>query len=494
MLSLPRSSPASRLTLACLSLALLASGCQKAGDPVQQAAAAAEAAGVEAPSLAEVKAIAEEAFIYGLPLVMSYAANYEFWFDQASSQYKGPPGQLHNERRVFTDKDTAVVTPNSDTPYSFAFVDLRAEPTVVSVPEVEKERYYSVMLCDLNTFNFGYIGSRATGNGAGDYLIAGPEWQGTTPPGIKGVFRSTTQFTVALFRTQLFGPDDLPKVGRIQDAYQVRPLSAFLGQPAPPAAPPLEWPKANAELVKTQFFQYLDFVLALAPAGPEEKAIREKLAKIGLGPGKSFAFQDLSAAHKAALLLGMKEGEKKVEEKVATLGKRINGWQIGAAFGDRDFFNGDWLLRAASAKAGIYGNDAVEAMYPMTRWLPNGELLDASKHNYTLTFPAGQFPPVNSFWSVTMYDGQSQLLIANPLNRFLINSPMLPGMKTNPDGSLTLYIQKDSPGPEKEANWLPAPNGPIYLVMRLYWPKTEAPSILPPGEGAWAPPPVTRVD
>jgi hypothetical protein len=163
-------------------------------------------------------------------------------------------------------------------------------------------------------------------------------------------------------------------------------------------------------------------------------------------------------------------------------------------FGDAAFYNGDWLMRAAAAKGGIYGNNAEEAVYPMTREDAKGEVLDGSKYKYTLTFGAGQLPPVNAFWSVTMYDGTSQLLIQNPINRYLINSPMLPGMKPNTDGSLTLYIQKDSPGKDKEANWLPAPNGPIYMVMRLYWPKTEAPSVLPPGSGSWSPPPVVRVD
>jgi hypothetical protein len=167
---------------------------------------------------------------------------------------------------------------------------------------------------------------------------------------------------------------------------------------------------------------------------------------------------------------------------------------VGSAFGNRDFYKGDWLLRAAAAQAGIFGNTAGEAVYPMTRWLPDGEVIDTGKHNYTLTFPAGQFPPAHAFWSVTMYDGKSQLLIKNPINRYLINSPMLPGMKKNDDGSLTLHIQKDSPGADKEANWLPAPDGPVYMVMRLYWPKTEAPSILPPGEGSWSPPPIVRAD
>ncbi len=157
-------------------------------------------------------------------------------------------------------------------------------------------------------------------------------------------------------------------------------------------------------------------------------------------------------------------------------------------FGDRAFFNGDWLLRAAGAKAGIYGNDSVEATYPMTRVDENGETLDGSKHNNTLTFPAERLPPVSAFWSVTMYDGKSQLLIENPIHRYLINSPMLPNMKKNEDGSLTLYIQKDSPGTDKEANWLPAPNDNIYLVIPLYWPKTESPSVHPAGKGTWKPP------
>ena len=160
---------------------------------------------------------------------------------------------------------------------------------------------------------------------------------------------------------------------------------------------------------------------------------------------------------------------------------------------NRAFYNGNWLMRAGAAKGGLYGNDAVEAMYPYTRMDATGEPLDGSKQNYTITFPADGLPPVNAFWSVTMYDGKSQFLIKNPINRYLINSPMLPGMKKNADGSLTLYIQKDSPGADKEANWLPAPNDNIYLVMRLYWPKPTPPSILPPGEGTWKPPGVTKV-
>jgi hypothetical protein len=188
----------------------------------------------------------------------------------------------------------------------------------------------------------------------------------------------------------------------------------------------------------------------------------------------------------------MKEGQRKVDEGVANVGKAINGWRISSLPGDSAHYNGDWLKRAVAAQAGIYGNDAVEAMYPLTREDGDGQKLDGSKNNYTLTFPAGQEPPVNAFWSITMYDGKTQLLIENPINRYLVNSPMLPNMKKNANGSLTLYIQNKSPGADKEANWLPAPNGDIYLVMRLYWPKTEAPSVLPAGEGTWKPPGIVR--
>ncbi len=445
------------------------------------------------PSIKEAFDIASEGFIYGLPIVMNYAVMYDFCVDKNSGQYKGPFNRIANDTKVFTYKDTSIVTPNSDTPYSMLWLDLRAEPFVLSVPAVEKERYYSVQFVDGNTFNYGYIGSRATGNDPGDYLVVGPDWQGETPPGIKKVFRSSTQFSLVIYRTQLFNPQDMPNVEKVQSGYKVEPLSAYLGQPAPPAAPAVKFPKINKELVKKNFFDYLDFALQFAPPGPEERDIRARLARIGVGPGKSFNFKDLSLKHKLEIGLGMKEGEKKVEQKVATMGQEINGWQVGSAFGDRDFYHGDWLLRAVAAKAGIYGNDAAEAVYPMTKWLANGQPLDGSKHKYTLTFAADQYPPVHAFWSVTMYDGKTQLLIKNPINRYLINSPMLPNLKKNADGSLTIYIQKNSPGTEKESNWLPAPNGPIYLVMRLYWPKTEPPSILPPGEGTWSPPAIQKV-
>jgi hypothetical protein len=445
------------------------------------------------PGFFGAKDIAEAGFIYGLPIVMAYGIMYEYAVDRASGQFKAPFNQIKNEPNVFTYKDTAVITPNSDTPYSILWMDLRREPIVLSVPAVDPKRYYSVMLTDNSTYNYGYIGSRATGSEAGDYMVVGPDWKGATPPGIKKVFRSSTQLSLAAYRTQLFNPDDIDNVKKVQAGYKAQTLSAYLNQQQQPPAPAIDFPKIDKELVKTNFFDYLDFALQFAPAQENEKEIRAQLARIGVGPGKTFDFKKLPLEQKAEIGLGMKEGDRKIDEAIANAGKAMNGWRVSSLLGDSAFFNGDWLKRAAGAKAGIYGNDAAEATYPFARTDSDGQTLDGSKHNYTLTFPPGQLPPVNAFWSVTMYDGKSQLLIENPINRYLINSPMLPAMKTNADGSLTLYIQNKSPGTDKEANWLPAPNGPIYLVMRLYWPKTTPPSILPVGEGTWQPPGVKRV-
>ena len=485
-------------TLAAVAAAVALAGCSKPGDAVTEAAKTDAAAGVAAPGIEEIKAIAEEAYVYGFPMIAAYKAMYEFNVDTSSPQFKTGFNQIWNDSKTFTPKDTAIVTPNSDTPYSMLQADLRAEPIVICVPAVEKDRYYSVQLTDLYSFNYGYIGSRATGNDAGCYMIAGPDWSGETPAGIAKVFQSETQFSFVIYRTQLFNPADIDNVKKIQAGYTVKPLSAFLGQPAPAPAPAIDFPKfVGDDPFKTEFPAFLDFLLQFAPTtGPAaaDAPLREKLASIGIGPGKTFEFNDLSLEQKAAFGLAIKQAFEKIDKASTSIGKEINNWHVGSAFGDRAFYNGDWLLRAAAAKAGIYGNNAEEAMYPMTRNDSTGQPIDTSKNNYTLTFAKGELPPVNAFWSVTMYDGKSQLLIENPINRYLINSPMLPSMKKNADGSLTLYIQKDSPGKDKEANWLPAPNDTVYLVMRLYWPKTEAPSILPAGSGTWSPPAVVKAN
>jgi uncharacterized protein (TIGR03000 family) len=436
--------------------------------------------------------IAEEAYIYAFPMVMNYGTLFEYFIDKSSPAYKAPINQLFNTASVYTPKDTTIVTPNSDTPYSFICMDLRAEPIVLSLPEIEKSRYYSVQLIDMYTFNYGYMGSRTTGNGAGTYMVAGPNWKGEKPEGIAKVFRCETDFSFAVFRTQLFNPADIDNVKKVQAGYKAQTLSAFLKTPAPPAAPEITWPTIDKKLAETDPFAYLNFILQFCPpVGPAdvEKPLRARFAKISIEAGKPFSVDKLTPERKAELEEGIKGALAKIKQKVATLGKDENGWRVATSgFGDRAAYKGDWTLRAAAAMAGIYGNDAVEALYPMLATDSDGNKPDCSKNRYTLTFPKDQLPPVNAFWSVTMYDGKTQLLIENPINRYLINSPMLPDLKKNPDGSLTLYIQKDAPGTEKEPNWLPAPDGPIYVVMRLYWPKEGA------IKGEWKPPAVMRVE
>lgn len=438
----------------------------------------------------EARAIAEEAFVYGFPMIMNYAVMYESFIDKTSSQYKCPFNQLYNTARVYTPKDTAVVTPNSDTPYSFFCADLRAEPVVFTVPEIETGRYFSVQLIDWSTFNFGYVGSRTTGNGGGNYLVAGPSWKGEKPRGIDQVFRCETEFAFAIFRTQLFNPADIENVKKEQAGYKLQPLSAFLKTPAPPAAPEIKWPKIDKKLAESDPFAFLNFLLQFGPpvgTADVEKPLRARFAKIGIEAGKPFAVDRWTADEKAELVMAVKSGLEKIKKQAGELGKDENGWRVGSAFGDRAFYKGDWTLRAAAAMAGIYGNDVVEALYPLLATDSEGNKPDCGTKRYTLTFPKGQLPPANAFWSVTMYDGKTQLLIENPLNRYLINSPMLSDLKKNEDGSLTIYIQKDSPGKEKESNWLPAPDGPIYVAMRLYWPKDEA------LKGKWRPPALTPV-
>jgi hypothetical protein len=391
---------------------------------------------------------------------------------------------------VYTPEDTTIVTPNSDTPYSFVGLDLRAEPIVLCMPQIEKGRYYSLQLIDLYTFNFGYAGSRTTGNGGGCFMIAGPGWSGETPAGVSKVYKCETDFGIALIRTQLFNPADLENVKRIQAGYRVQTLSAFLSKPAPAPAPEIAWPKIGKKSADANRLGYLNFLLQFCPAtGPAavEVPMRERFAKIGIEAGKAFPRDGLKLRQKAALARGIKRGLAAIKRQIASLGAEENGWRVTTkGFGDRQAYAGNWTLRAAAAMAGIYGNDAVEALYPILATDSNGRKPNCRRNSYTLTFPAGELPPANAFWSVTMYDAKTQLLIKNPINRYLINSPMLPDLKKNADGSLTIYIQKSSPGADKESNWLPAPNGPIYVVMRVYWPKDAALN------GSWKPPSVQR--
>jgi hypothetical protein len=438
-------------------------------------------------SPAEARTIAREAYIYGFPVVDSYRIQYAYFVDSQNPEFKAPWNQLRNIPRVFTPEDKAIQTPNSDTPYSFIGTDLRAEPIVLTVPQIEKERYFSIQLIDAYTFNFDYIGTRTSGNDGGSFLIAGPGWQGEMPKGVKKVIRSETELLLAGYRTQLFNPADLENVKKIQAGYKAEPLSAFLGQPAPKAAPAIDFIKPltpEQQRESPEFFNILSFVLQFCPTNPSETELMARFARIGVGAGKTLELGKLSPELKNAVEQGMADAWV----EFANLKKRMDAGEVNAGelFGTREYLKNNYLYRMAAAVIGIYGNSKQEAMYPLYGVDSDGHKLDGA-NRYALRFAPGELPPVNAFWSLTMYEMPASLLVANPLNRYLLNSPMLPQFKRDADGGITLYVQNEWPGADKEANWLPAPKGPFIVFMRLYWPKTEA------LEGTWKQPPMRRV-
>src|SRR5438132_10350456 len=368
---------------------------------------------------AEARAIVKEAYIYGFPLVDNYRIQYGYFVDSKNPEFKTTWNKIHNVPRVYTPKDTAIQTPNSDTPYSFVGMDLRAEPVVLTVPPIEKERYFSIQLIAAYTSNFDYIGSRATGNEGGIYMVAGPNWKGETPKGVKKVFHSETEFVFAVYRTQLFKPDDLDNVKKVQAGYKAQTLSAFLGQPAPKAAPAINFIKPLTpaeEKTSPEFFNILNFVLQFCPTNPSETELMARFAKIGVGAGKTFDASKLSPEIKTAIEQGMGDAWAAFAEleKGFAAGKVTSG----DVFGTRQFLKNNYLYRMGAAVLGIYGNSKQEAMYPMY-------LVDAAKqkldgaNRYTVRFAPGQLPPVNAFWSLTMYEMPQSLLVANPINRYL---------------------------------------------------------------------------
>lgn len=438
----------------------------------------------------EVRAIAKEVYIYGNPVVDNYRIQYDYFVNKESSEYKAPHNEVFSMARVFTSEDKAIQSPNSDTPYSFIGMDLRAEPLVITVPAIEKGRYFSLQFIDSYTFNFAYAGSRTTGNNGGVFLVAGPGWAGETPEGISKVMRSETQFAFLTIRTQLFNPDVIDAVKKVQAGYKVETLSEFLGKPAPTPAPEVEWMKPLSvadQKTSIEFFNILNFVLQYSPTVESEKDLMARFAKIGIGAGKQIDVEALSPEMKQAFTDGIADAWKELQEfektDIAT-GKVTTG----DIFGTRDHLKNNYLYRFAGAVLGIYANSKDEAMYPMYRVDADGDPLDALKHSYTLRFEPGKYPPVNAFWSLTLYNLPESLLAANPLNRYLINSPMLPDLKKDADGGLTIHIQHESPGKDRESNWLPTPDGPFWMAMRLYWPKMAA------IDGSWKAPALNKVN
>ncbi len=422
----------------------------------------------------EAKAIAEEAYIYAYPML----DNYKMLFVQAvwekSPAYEAPFNKIKNKAVLLGPEITVIVRPNNDTFYSIVWLDLRAEPMVISVPAISDKRYYSFQLIDLYTHNFDYIGTRKTGFGAGSYAIAVPEWKGKKPEGVEKVIQTECNFVVALGRTQVYDPDDVENAKKVMEGYKAQPLSEFLGKAAPAAPAALDFPVFSPEKVKSiAFITYLNFILGQLSPHPSEAKLLQKFAKIGIGPNTPFEVEKLDPEMKNAIEEGIANALLKIENKMKNLGERKNGWmQISGAFGTRRDMQGKYLTRAAAAMFGLWGNTLEEAFYPETSADEDGEALDGSKHDYILHFDKDEIPPVKAFWSLSMYKLPEQLFIENSINRYVISSATK-GLKYNKDGSLDVYIQKDSSGKSKESNWLPAHDGPFSLQARLYWPNPD---------------------
>lgn len=436
---------------------------------------------------AEARAIAKEAYIYANPVVDSYRVLHSYFVDRSSPDFKAGWNEIKNIPRVYTHQDRAVQTPNSDTPYSWLALDLRTEPMVLTVPPIDEDRYFSIEFFDLYSHAVDYIGTRATGNDGGQFLIAGPGWSGDVPDGIAKTYKCETELMLAVYRTQLFSPDDLGKVKAIQADYKVEPLSAFLGKTAPESAPEIDFiePLSKEEVKESpKVFEHLNFVLQFCPTHPTEKELMKRFAQLNLGANKDFDWEGFSPEIQKAIQQGISDAW----DDFALVMKKVEAGEIssGDAFGSREHLQNNYLYRMAAAVLGIWGNIEAEAIYPTFYVDADGEKLTGS-NSYTLRFEPGQLPPVHSFWSLTMYELPESLLTENPLDRYLLNSPMLDEFVRDADGGITFYLQHESPGKGKEPNWLPAPQGPFSATLRLYWPKEEA------LDGTWKLPPLQTV-
>ncbi len=436
----------------------------------------------------EIGIITEEAYIYSFPMLMGYRYAFATFLTPGLPSYRGPSNAIHGEAATLDHTFKDVVTPNADTPYSLALLDLRAEPVVLQVPAVT-DRYYVWQFVDLFGTNPHFIGSRATGSEAGAYLAVGPGWDGKAGDEFNGVLPFDTDLAFVIGRTQLLGADDVPALAEVMSGYKIQTLSAYRGQEGPETQS-VQWPVWNDEASRDErFIGYLNFLLSFCqPIHPSEAVLMARLAKIGIGPGLPFNADALDSQVREGIRAGIAAAQETMAGKVRNFGQKINGWGSSDVFGTREWYGGDYLLRAAAAMAGWGGNDVIEAIYPTAREDADGEPLDGA-HRYQLAFIT--LPPAKAFWSVTMYDtsydGTAGYLVKNPINRYLINSTT-EGLVYGDDGSLTITVQHEQPEEAVEqANWLPAPEGPFYLTMRIYWPEQAA------LDGTWTPPPVRKM-
>jgi hypothetical protein len=443
----------------------------------------------------EAVEIATDAYIYGYSLVTTDVTRVQMSNVAAVEELRAPTGTFFNVKGYPPATYRGVSATNADTLYSVAWLDLD-EPQVFSHPEV-KNRFFTFELVDLWMIVKDSVGTNTSGEKGMKYLFTGPGWKGTVPKGMTHI-SFPTRYMVILGRTYALNtPEDLAKVHALQAQYKVVPLSAY-GKPYTFKAPPVdpnpgfsmtERPQAAIlALGTTGYFNLMTKLMAsVAPPAPEDAPMLAHMAKIGIVPGQPFDPGKLDPAVQTALKEVPAIALKRMTAAWDGLGKDVNGWRVTLVGGR---YGTNYLERGAWASTGWPSQLPKVSLYPTTYVDSTGQKLSGT-NKYTLTFPKGQMPPVNplAFWSITMYTIDNGLwFYPNPLNKLTV-SPR-DKLKYNPDGSLTLYFQHKSPGKEKEANWLPAPEGPFALTLRLYWPNTKSPSIL---DGTWQLPGLVKV-
>lgn len=441
---------------------LVATACKKEYSTVEQ-----DTKSTTALSADSITAIAKEAWIYGYPIFYNYKTIYASAINKDDKSYAGF-NKFKNFAMSATPADTLVITINNDTPYSMASLDVSNEPVVLEVPKIENDRYYVMQLVDLYTFNYEYIGTRATGNNPGKYLIAGPDWKGETPKGIDKVLHSETNLIFVVGRTQLHDPGDLSNLKKIQSQYKLIPLHEYTKQAAPKVKnynlPLPVWKESDYS--SPQFINVLNSLLQYASKDSSEKELRASFAKIGIVPGVPYDSSKYPPETIKAIEKGIAEAKQELETKLNNLK------DFGNLFGTRAELKNNYLNRAIAAAAGIYGNTKEEAVYTGSSNDKNNQPL-LGNNNYILKFSKNQLPKAKYFWSITMYNLPKRFLISNPINRYSIGNKTK-GLKYEPNGDLIIYLQKNSPGKEKESNWLPTPKDEKFMfVMRIYGPEPD---------------------
>jgi len=416
-----------------------------------------------------MREVARAAYVYGLPTIDLYKILRDFALDPASAEFKAPPNAFFHSRALADPSDRSIVAMNVDTPYSYAWLDLRAEPVVLTMPSFESQRYVSAELLDLYTYIVGYVSPRTDGNRGGDFVVAGPGWVGEVPRGMQA-FRCPTELVLVLVRTELFDDHDMGNVVALQDGMAVRSLSAVTGSAPPDRAPPLA--PIEAVDVRTdpdpRAFEVLSWMLRLMPPLPEDKGVRALLTRLGAG--------STAPSEEPGVREGMREAVNDILCYAATLKSSAS------LFGSREFFAGDHLARATGAYLGILGNAAEEFLGVGYQADANGEPF-SGEHRYRITFAPGALPPVDAFWSITLYDADKHLY-ANEIDRYVLGSRQLPDMRRDPGGGVTIYVRHGRPDEDRVANWLPCPAGSFGLTFRTYLPRAAI------RDGSWAAPPV----